>query len=174
MRALILTCSLCSMIACSSNGETPPEAGPGREAATPSQAATPSEAAPGPADQAPTAAPARAEPVGLELPGWTLTDILDFEGERILRFQDGAATVELVRWWGMPELDGGPMEIESRRAVQAAGHELELLRTSIFQGREQQADVLFLKSEGWMARLSCQGCTPEQLDVALAGLDVSW
>jgi hypothetical protein len=118
--------------------------------------------------------PAPAEPVILELPGWSLADVLDFEGERILRFRDGAATVELVRWWGYPEIDGGPMEVAHRSTVQVSGRELELVRTSMFQGRPAEVDAIFLKSGDWLARVSCEGCTQAQLDAVVGGLKVSW
>jgi hypothetical protein len=119
-------------------------------------------------------APTPAEPVLLELPGWTLTDVLDFESERILRFQDGDTKVELVRWWGYPELEGGPMAVAQASTVQVSGKEVELVRTTMFEGETAEVDVIHLRSDGWLARVSCEGCTQEQLDTVVAGLSVRW
>ncbi len=121
----------------------------------------------------PTHAPS--EPVLLNLPGWSRSEAATvFENERILRFQDGSAVVELMRWWGYPETDGGVMEVAHSSTVLVGGQEVELVRTSVFQGRPAEVDVMFLRSKDWIARVACHGCSQEQLDAVVAGLGVSW
>lgn len=114
---------------------------------------------------------ARPEPVTLTLPGWTVDQQPGgFPNERITAARSEGAKVVLVRWWGRPEIDGGPMQVAERRPVEVAGQPHELLRTSMFEGQAAEVDVLFLRGEGWMARLSCRGCTAEQIEVVLAGV----
>jgi hypothetical protein len=121
----------------------------------------------------PVPPPARVEPVTLDLPGWSLTEGPAHDpNERVITFREGPAVVELVRWWEVPEVDGGPMQVAERRPVQIDGVDTELLRTSLFEGKSVEADVLFLRAGGWSVRVSCLGCAPEQLDAVVQGLSV--
>jgi hypothetical protein len=130
-------------------------------------------ATPPAAERAEMPTPARSEPVTLDLPGWSRTDGTGSDdNERVVTFREGSAVVELVRWWGIPETDGGPMQVAERRPVQIDGMDAELLRTSLFEGQAVEADVVFLRADGWIVRVACHSCAPEQLEAVLQGLSV--
>jgi hypothetical protein len=150
-------------------------------------AAAPTAPDPSSASSAPTAAPAPAEPaapvpaepaepaepVRLTLPGWSQSEgASSFSNERTLTFREGDAIVELIRWWGAPEHDGGPMEVVERSTVTVGGEELELLHTSTLDGTEGEADVVFLRGDGWQARAACRACSDAQRAAMLGGLEV--
>ena len=125
-------------------------------------------------DAQPSPSPQRPEPVGLELAGWSRRDAAsEFPNESIFTLRQGDASVELARWWGVPEIDGGPMQVASKRPVQVPGQTVELSRTSMFEGEQAEVDLLFLRGDGWIVRVVCRSCTEQQVDAVCAGLTLA-
>lgn len=119
-----------------------------------------------------TPAAPRPEPVTLALPGWAAVDegVGRFDNARSWRWTKGDATVELTRWWGMPQHPGRPMVVASKTPVTVDGQPEALLRTSMFEGVVDEVDVLFLRGEGWQARLVCRACTAADRAATLSAI----
>ena len=62
------------------------------------------------------------------------------------------------------------MATASQREVVVDGRTHEVLTTSMFQGARQAVEVVFFRGSSWFARLVGEGCTPEEIDEALARL----
>ncbi len=118
--------------------------------------------------------PPATEPVVLDLPGWAQAEgTPSADNERVLVFSDGEATVELIRWWGMPETDGGPMEVSGVLTTYIEGEPTEMLLVKVLDGEPVNATVLFLRGGGWLVRVACHHCNLTQFHAMQMGLSVS-
>lgn len=67
----------------------------------------------------------------------------------------------------------GPMVVAEQRTVTIAGREAALQRTSMFQGRADEVDVVFIQDTGWQVRIVFRGCSEAQVGEVLAALQVA-
>jgi hypothetical protein len=112
--------------------------------------------------------------VTLDLPGWQRTDAdVPRSWQRTTTLRQGDATVVMDRWFGTPPAPGGPMVVAGERPVTISGEEHALQRTSMFQGRPDEVDVVFLRDTGWQVRVVFRGCSEAQIAEVLARLSVA-
>lgn len=73
----------------------------------------------------------------------------------------GSECVAEIHWWRpMPPETGGLMMVSSRRTLNVAGEDRELITTSMFENQEAVVDAMFFQGDGWTARIVFRGGCP--------------
>ena len=113
--------------------------------------------------------------------GWDSTIIeptATFPNERTIRFERGASTIELLRYWDEPRQPGGPMVVATCRKVVVARRLADLMTTSLFEGIEQEVRVTWITGKGhdveYGVRLMFAHCSDDVIAETLARVVVAW
>jgi hypothetical protein len=110
-----------------------------------------------------------------ELSGWTRAELHGardhlLPNERLIRLEQGEASVHLLRFWDRPLYPGRPMQVASTRPIDLDGKRVELTHTSAFEGIAKEVDVLFLPGENWFARIVFDHCSEPQIAEVCAAI----
>jgi hypothetical protein len=110
------------------------------------------------------------EPIRVqEPPGWSRVDWKGaadrlLPNERLIVLTKGEAKVFVMRFWDRPLHPGHPMQVASTRPYAFLGRELELVRTSVFEGVTREVEVLFVPGDTWFLRITFEGCSVAEID----------
>lgn len=116
------------------------------------------------------------EPISVdELPGWTRAELQGardhlLPNERLIRLEQGEATVDVLRFWDRPLHPGRPMQVASTRSIELDGKSVELTHTSAFEGIAKEVDVVFLPGKDWFARIVFEHCSQGQIAEVCAAI----
>jgi len=88
--------------------------------------------------------------------------------------QPGSECAAEIHWWRpMPPETGGRMMVSSRRTMNVAGEDRELVTTSMFEDQETVVDAMFFQGDGWTARVVFRGgCPANEVDRFLGTITI--
>lgn len=86
---------------------------------------------------------------------------------------ESECTAELHWWRPMPPETGGRMMVSSRRTVNVAGEDRQLVTTSMFEDQDVVVDAMFFEGDGWTARVVFRGdCPADEVDRFLGTITI--
>jgi hypothetical protein len=85
----------------------------------------------------------------------------------------GSCSVRVDRWWGLPPDTGGAAHVQSSRPVVIDGVALSIDTMSLFEGKTQTLEALYINDRSANARVVFQTCTPGEIDAVLARAKLS-
>lgn len=114
-----------------------------------------------------------AELVTLVLPGWEEVSTHQSAAcdEHVTEYRRGEAVVRLHRHWDLGKVrPDQPMSEKHRRTVSIDGHDMEVVTTWLYQGRERTLDLVFIRGVGWLVKIELEGMSQPDADAVLQRL----